>query len=201
MYLPSAYAAILGGGKSRRFGTDKAFMTFDNHRVVDFITKTIQDLFHQVFFITDVRDKFHGVGITNIVDEILGQGPLGGIHTALGVGRGDYCFVMACDTPFVHPEIIQCLWEEISGEDIIVPELSGEIEPLMGFYSKRCRHDIETALEKGQRQAHKFLENQRVRLVRMDERFPPELLKKAFWNINTAADHAVAEDWYRELNA
>ncbi len=201
MALPSAYAAILGGGKSRRFGSDKALMTLDSHRVVDYITKTLRNLFHQVFFITDHRDKFHDDGITNIVDEIPGQGPLGGIHSALGVGEGDYCFITACDTPFVHPDIIRCLWEEIAGEDVIVPTHQGKTEPLMGFYSKRCRKNIETALSTGQRQAHAFLENQLVRLVSMDKRFSPELLEKTFWNINTASDHEVANIWYRELNA
>ena len=201
MALPSAYAAILGGGKSRRFGSDKALMTLDSHRVVDYITKTLGDLFRQVFFVVDTRDKFHGVGITNVVDEIPGQGPLGGIHSALGVGEGDYCYITACDTPFVHPDIIRCLWEEIAGEDIIVPTHQGKTEPLMGFYSKRCRKDIETALSKGQRQAHAFLEHRKVRLVGMDNRFPPELLEKTFWNINTATDHEIARNWYREFNA
>ena len=154
-----------------------------------------------MFFIADDSDKFHDVGLTNIIDEIPGQGPLGGIHSALGVGEGDYCFITACDTPFVHPDIIQCLWEEIAGEDIIIPTHQGKTEPLMGFYSKRCRKDIETALSAGQRQAHTFLEHQKVHLVTMDERFPPELLEKTFWNINTASDHAVARIWYRELNA
>jgi molybdopterin-guanine dinucleotide biosynthesis protein A len=201
MALPSAYAAILGGGKSRRFGSDKALMTLDSHRVVDYITNILNDLFRQVFFIVDVRDKFHSVGITNIIDEIPGQGPLGGIHSALGVGEGDYCFITACDTPFVHPDIIRCLWEEIAEEDIIIPKHQGKTEPLMGFYSKRCRSDIETALSNGQRQAHAFLKNRNVRFVEMDDRFPPELLKKAFWNINTASDHEIAKNWYRELNA
>ena len=152
MTLHTAYSAILGGGKSRRFGRDKALMSLNGQRVIDLLYSTLSELFTQIFFISNVRDKFHGVDITTVSDEIPNQGPLGGIYTALGVGSGEYCFVTACDTPFISRDVIQVLWGEIEGEDIVVSQSRGMIEPLIGFYARRCRDDIATALRKGQRQ-------------------------------------------------
>lgn len=201
MTLPSAYSAILGGGKSRRFGRDKALMSLDGQRIIDLLLGTLGGLFSQIFFISNVRDKFHGVDITTVADEIPNQGPLGGIYTALGAGNGEYCFVTACDTPFLSRDVIQALWEEIEGEDIVVPQSQGMIEPLIGFYARRCRDDIATALRKGQRQIRSFWVDRDVRLVNLDDRFSPEYLQKAFWNINTAADYTIARKWFQEQYA
>ena len=35
----------------------------------------------------------------------------------------------------------------------------------------------------------------------LDERFSPEYLQKAFWNINTAADYTIARKWFQEQYA
>jgi molybdopterin-guanine dinucleotide biosynthesis protein A len=199
MLLPSAYSAILGGGQSRRFGRDKVLMTLHGRGVLDILVDTLSRIFAQVFFVSDVRDKFHGVDITTVMDDIPGQGPLGGIHAALGVGDGDYCFVTACDTPFLHEKVIRCLWEEIDGEDVIVPVYRGNIEPLVGFYARRCREQIEKALAKGQRKVRLFWDPLQVRYVNLDDRFPADYLEKVFWNINTATDFTIARKWYQEF--
>ena len=199
--LPSAYAAILCGGKSHRFGTDKALMTLDGVRVIDLLASTLSSIFPQVFFISNIRDKFHFLSNNVVTDEIPEQGPLGGIYTALGIGKGDYCFITACDTPFLPKDIVQHLWGVIDDDDMVVPQSQGLIEPLIGFYACRCREEIGLRLQNGQRQTRAFGENHRVRLVNLDGRYPREYLQKAFWNINTATDLAMAQQWYLERYA
>jgi molybdopterin-guanine dinucleotide biosynthesis protein A len=196
MDLSSSYAAILCGGKSRRLGQDKALMYLNGSRIIDIIIQTLQPLFDPIFFISDVRDKIHGVDITSVADEIPNLGPLGGIYTALGVGIGEYCFVTACDTPFLTKEIIQALWNEVDGEDIIVPKYQGLAEPLVGFYARRCRERIGEALEIDQKQTRSLWNCCNVRFVDLDKRFPAEYLQRVFFNINTVADFDTAREMY-----
>jgi molybdopterin-guanine dinucleotide biosynthesis protein A len=190
----SSYAAVLCGGKSRRLGRDKTLLYLNGIRVIDLIANTLKQQFDPVFFISDVRDKIHGVDIITLVDEIPDMGPMGGIHTALGAGKGEYCFITACDTPFLTEEIIQALRDEIDGEDIIVPQYQGLAEPLVGFYACHCRENIGSALKKGQNQARSLWGCSNVRFVNLDDRFPPDYLQRAFFNINTVADFDIARE-------
>jgi len=195
MDFSTVYAVILCGGQSRRFGRDKALLTLHGESLLEILARTLRSHFDDVFFVSDVRDKFHGVDIPYLVDEIPGQGPLGGIYTGLGVCRGDYCFVTACDTPFLGGDVIQALRNEIQGEDVIVPRYQGLVEPLVGFYACRCRDGIRDVLQSGERQTRALLTKFRVRQVNLDDRFSAEYLRRVFWNINTAADYDAAKDW------
>jgi len=92
--------------------------------------------------------------------------------------------VVACDMPFLNPELIQYMVEIREGCDIVVPKIDGFVEALHALYGKRCLPVIERLIEHKQYQIMRMFPHVSVRHVREAEirRFDPDL--KSFLNIN-----------------
>ena len=134
-----ACGAILIGGKSRRFKSDKAYIKFSGESLSTLLYKRISRVLNQVYFVADHGGKFPIPDVDVIVDLKPDIGPMGGLYTALTHSSHDYCFISACDMPFLNADLIKLLWDKCTGtSDIVVPVWDSKIEPLAAFYHKRC---------------------------------------------------------------
>jgi molybdopterin-guanine dinucleotide biosynthesis protein A len=123
-------------------------------------------------------------GYPAIPDLYPGQGPLGGILTALRHTSADWNLVAACDMPELSAGFLRRLLEaaEESGADALVPARpSGRPEPLCAVYHSRARAALEYAFGRGVRQVTAALESLRPAVLAV-----PELLP--FQNVNTPED-------------
>jgi molybdenum cofactor guanylyltransferase len=71
-----------------------------------------------------------------IFDMVEGRGPLGGLHAALSYAQTEWIFLLACDYPFISPDLLRFLVGCISdGFGVIVPEQpDGRLQPLCAFF-------------------------------------------------------------------
>ncbi len=191
----SVAAVILAGGQNRRMGgADKAFLTVNGQTVFQRTLRLLQDCFPQVVVVSNSPAKYAAFDVQVTADEFVGQGPLAGIHAALGLVRFPYAFVVACDMPFLRPEPIAFLVQRIAQHEAIIPCWDGDIEPLHAVYASRLRGRMGAALQQGARAIREFLPRVRVDYV-------PEAVMRAvrgaeesFRNVNTpeeAARYAV----------
>ncbi len=95
----SAY--ILAGGRSSRFGSDKALVQVgDGEVLLNRLCSTLATLGHQTQVVADRADRYQQLGIRCLVDRVSGCGPLAGVAAALqhrcGSGEG-WCLVLSCD--------------------------------------------------------------------------------------------------------
>jgi len=133
-------------------------------------------------------------GATQVADVFAGCGPLGGLHAGLSAARFEGCLAIACDMPFVRPQVMRALLALGADCDAAVPLAADGVHPLLAAYSRRCLPAIERRLRDGDRRMVSFFERVRVRWVTEQElrRFDPDLL--ALFNINTQRDYERARE-------
>jgi molybdopterin-guanine dinucleotide biosynthesis protein A len=133
-------------------------------------------------------------GATQVADVFAGCGPLGGLHAGLSAARFERCLAVACDMPFVRPQVMGALLALGADHDAAVPLAADGVHPLLAAYSRRCLPAIERRLRDGDRRMVSFFERVRVRWVTELElrRFDPDLL--ALFNINTWREYERARE-------
>ena len=122
------------------------------------------------------------------------RGPLGGIYTGLLHSKDMYNFVVACDMPFINPELIKYMLGKISNYDVVIPEYNNRLQPLCAIYSKSCIRPIEIELSKKNLKVINFLKYVKVKKIteKVVTRLNPE--KRCFANINTPRDYQAVKD-------
>ncbi len=190
--LRNGGAVVLAGGRSTRFGKDKAFERLEGKELIQHGLDVLKALFGQVIVIANTPARFHRFDLAVASDVIEGAGSLGGILTGLVHVRAERCFVAACDMPFLNPRLIAALYECSAQYDIVVPIVRGEPEPLHAVYSKRCTARIVQMIARKQYRIVDLYSY--VSTLRVEEaewrRLDPEGL--SFFNINTPADFDMA---------
>lgn len=183
-------AVILAGGRSSRMGgMDKAFMRVGGQPVIERTVQVLQTLFEEVIVVTNSPDKYRGLdGVKITRDRFVGLGPLAGFHAGLLQARYPYCFVVACDMPFIRPEPIAHLRSLICGYEAVVPFWDGDVEPLHAFYARSLAPVAEQLLQGGKGGLRDLLAFARVRYVREEELRTVPGVEEAFRNVNTPAD-------------
>jgi len=100
-------AIVMAGGDSRRMGTDKAGILIDGQTLLQSVITTMQQLFSQV--IVSVRQPRAGIDLPQVCDEQHDGGPLAGLVAGLNHISTPWAFMVACDMPFVVPEVVDLL--------------------------------------------------------------------------------------------
>lgn len=141
--------AVLIGGQSKRFGTDKVLSRLNGLMLVEHVVHVLQTVFDEVILVGHARPGLEGY--TVVQDIRPGLGPLGGIYTALTAARSDRCFVCAADMPNLDAAFISHIAALSEGYEIVMPVWSQGREPLHAVYRKTLLQAIERLLEAGQR--------------------------------------------------
>jgi len=191
---PSVSAAILVGGKSRRFGTDKALLRIGDKWMVDALTDELKKLFGNVLLISDQSDKFDFFQDPVIKDVVPDKGPLGGLYTALLNTSSEYIFLCACDLLLLNKDIISYMFQRLNRQDALIPIHDRKIEPTAAFYSRNCLSYAAKSLESGSLNIRSFFDQIEVEFINFKDVFSDEVIEDCFFNINTKADWNNAWD-------
>jgi molybdopterin-guanine dinucleotide biosynthesis protein A len=100
-------AIVMAGGDSSRMGTDKASILLDGQTLLQSVTATMRQIFPQV--IVSVRQPRADVDLPQVCDDVADGGPLAGLAASLGQITTPWAFMVACDMPFVVPEVVELL--------------------------------------------------------------------------------------------
>ena len=182
-------AILLAGGKSSRFKKNKAIAKYNGERLIERISKLLNEHFDQVYLVVDVKEKYSFIKNCEIIEDVIpNKGPVGGIYTGLLSSDQEFNYVMACDMPLMSGRFIEYIknWEQ--NYDVLLPAYNGYIEPLAGIYSKSCLAVIEKNLKDDKLSIRDFLKE--VNMQSIDEslikrNFPN---KNIFYNINYQND-------------
>ncbi len=195
-------AAILAGGRARRFGgADKASLTVGRARIIDRQLAALAAVTDDVRIVANEPGRYQGLGVRLIPDAIAEAGPLGGIYTALLDARHEWVLVLACDLPFVTAALLERLAREsqtADTSDAVVPRSARGLEPLCAIYRKGCAAVARARIERGELRVAALLHELRVRVLEPDALAPYDT-GALFENVNTPHDHERARGWV-ELN-
>lgn len=93
---------ILAGGRSSRYGSDKALATLDGGAFAARVAASMRDAgAADVTLVGATPMVASALGLPAIGDEEAGQGPLGGIRTALRATGAARAWIAACDLPLL----------------------------------------------------------------------------------------------------
>ncbi|MFQ6082703.1 MAG: molybdenum cofactor guanylyltransferase [Candidatus Aminicenantia bacterium] len=178
---------ILAGGESKRL-KDKAFLKVGQKTIIEELIAKLIQLFEEIIIVVNSSQKFKHLGVRLIKDLIPSKGPLGGLYSGLSVSSNVHNFLIACDMPFINPNLIKYMSQQIEDYDIVVPLTNRGFEALYAFYSINCLEKIKKQIEAGNLKIIDIYPYFKVRYItpREIEKFDPEGL--SFFNMNTEED-------------
>ncbi|MCJ7792227.1 MAG: molybdenum cofactor guanylyltransferase [Dehalococcoidia bacterium] len=182
---------ILAGGKSLRFGQNKALQVIEGKSLIQWVVDRLAILSTEIIIATAHGEAIpcsSAVRIKTVADIHPGKGPLGGIYSGLTASSSSRAIVVSCDTPFLSVSLLEYMTQTLGGSDIALPRIGEMVEPLCAVYSKNCLAPIQELLEQDERQVRKLFNMVKVKYVEEDEinSFDPEHL--SFFNINSQDD-------------
>ncbi len=186
---------ILVGGTSKRFGSDKAYLTVQGESVILRTHKLLKSTFNEEPLYIGREAPFSS--FEALPDEVVGAGPIGGLYTALRNITADFVFLTACDMPFINGKVLKYMIDHLQDKIMIyLPRFkNGMIEPLFAFYNKELLRCVSKKINEGEFRlrsliscgAVQYLEEQEIRSIDL------ELL--CFLNINTRDDLDRINEW------
>ncbi len=137
---------ILAGGRSSRFGSDKARATVDDIPLVVRLQQSIaQNISSQNFVIANKVDAYRDLGLATLADDVPHLGPVSGIATALqhfqntpafvenatsyesdcrlqiaDLIASQWCLILSCDLLEWHNEWLLCLTNALRSNESVL---------------------------------------------------------------------------------
>lgn len=182
-------ALILAGGESSRMGQDKASLLLGEHTLLQSVAAIVQPLFNDV--IVSVRQPRADCDLPQVSDNPAHAGPLAGLAAGLARAGTAWVFAVACDMPFITPQLITRLAGLREGVDAVVPVVQGYPQPLAAFYATRSLCAVREVLNGGGKHSlREFLAGLKVRYV--DEAEMQAADPHSFFDLDTPQDVALA---------
>jgi molybdopterin-guanine dinucleotide biosynthesis protein A len=110
-----------------------------------------------------------------------------GIYSCLKRSKTYWNFFLSCDMPLVDERLVDFLFSQRAGADIVVPVHHDEMEPLCGLYSRRIIPLLERKIREEDYSMRHLIRFARSRLLETG----PEL---DFYSCNMFANMNTAED-------
>ena len=142
-------AIVLAGGDSKRMCAVKATLPFGDTSLAGAAVAALRPVFRKVIVVTRNKDSLRGLDAEILEDEWPLRGPLVGLARGLAHSDADWCFVAACDMPFLQVAVIKEMAKHITGCDAVIPEYHGRLQTLHAFYSRACLPVAQGLLEQG----------------------------------------------------
>lgn len=197
-------AYILIGGRSTRLGRAKAFVEIGGTTLAERALNTVREsgIASKTTFVAGNATQFAIQAITLdapfIFDLVEGRGPLGGLHAAISYAQTEWIFLLACDYPFISPDLLRFLRGCISDESgAVVPEQpDGRLQPLCAFYSVKAARPVIQEIIQAPRvplPLHEIVDMLTPKIVKPVEYAHLAGSDHFFSNLNTPGDLARAE--------
>jgi len=199
-YSKEVTAVILAGGRSRRFGQDKAAATLLGKRLIDRVVGQLpSDWSHRLVVANDLS-LVKDTNLPVIGDLIPHHGPMGGILTALKFICTDWALVIACDLPLIETSILRLIGGRamVSEADVVVPLLEGRYQPLVAAYRRTCIPTLDRLILQRRLKMVDFFPKARLDCLRAEEIAGAGGSSWSFHNINTQDEFVLAERHLRD---
>ncbi len=182
---PRYAGAVLAGGRSRRFGSDKSAFHYRGRTLLE----------HALASLVEAEERYIVGGPERriadarwIPDETPGLGALAGVQAVLRQAAPDWVAVVGCDMPFLPPALwSHLLAEAAGGARLVVPEGPSGLEPLAAVYHRDLMPEVDALLERGGAPLRSLLEAADGRVVPWSA-LREDLSPNAFLNANRPED-------------
>ncbi len=194
---------VLAGGRSQRMGVDKANLKFHDKSLLAHITSTLSEIeqLEEICIVKANRQQLPNdltVDISTVIveDEISGEGPLIGIAAGLKATKGNICFIVAVDMPWIQPSLLLYLSQVLETAIInrpdknimwVLPE-SSHLQPLCSVMHRNALPIIETAISNSVRAPGRLVKELNAIKVTRDKWITYDPNELSFRDLDTPAD-------------
>ena len=157
---------ILAGGRSRRFGSDKARARVGGACLIEAVATRLFPEASGLAVVADLAGRYADLGLTTIADAAPHRGPLGGLATALQDrqhrhGPG-WLMVSACDLVDASPRwsrpLIKTLGDIKGQLSVVYIDPAARWQPLPGLYHTDLLPTVQRHLADDQRSLCRLLD-------------------------------------------
>ncbi len=177
---------ILAGGKSTRFGSNKALFHYRGKPMVEHVIEVLRPLCSKLLLSTNQAGEYRFTGLECIADCYPDRGPLGGIHACLLQSRTEHNLIAGCDLPELDPRLYRLLLQYCSGYQVVVPVHRGLKEPLVSYFNKNTISVIQESLKQNDFKVHRVINRLHTLYLRVEN--ADFYSGKLFTNVNTQGD-------------
>lgn len=200
-------------------GRDKAWVELNGTPFIIRVTNVLRQFCSEILVVTNNAERYGGLDARLVPDEFPNGGSLGGLYSGVHAAQNELTVAVACDMPFLNPQLLEALISFSFGYDIVIPSVADpnkpkreldraqietakklDLHPLHAVYRKTCLEPMRAAIMRNDLRMISFHENVRVRIVRAIEIdvFDPQ--HTSLWNVNTPQELARAETWLAQSN-
>lgn len=197
---------VLAGGGSTRFGRDKALVEFGGVPLLLRIVALLKGCTAGVSVVAGSQ-KYRELDpqLEMLDDRWPGEGPLGGIVTALENSAASdaparWNLILSCDLPFLTPQwlaaIVDRAHDAAPEVQVVLPHSAHGPEPLCACYRTDSAAALKTVFDTGVRKVTQALKQVPTEVLddSVWKRF--DSAGQLFWNMNTPADFAAAQRFW-----
>lgn len=149
-------AVILAGGRSTRFGRDKASALLRGRPLLQWVAAAVSPAVDRIIIVRAPGQQLPAIEVPLPVeiaeDELPGRGPLAGLAAGFAAARSELAFACSCDAPLIAPALVTGLAAVAreTGADVVRPLVGGFPQPLAAVYRPAvCLPAFRRALETG----------------------------------------------------
>lgn len=198
VHEPAVAGYVMAGGASTRFGFDKARAELDGQTMLARMCGLLKGVTEYVRVVA-ASGRYGDSGERIVEDHWPGEGPLGGIITALMDAHAQnhqhtWCLIVGCDMPFLTSEWLKYLSERAftSGAAIVTPHSPAGLEPLCSCWHTRVTGKLQYAFEDGIRKVTEAMKRVSMEVVEEKDWARFDKNGRLFWNMNTPAEYEEA---------
>jgi molybdopterin-guanine dinucleotide biosynthesis protein A len=197
---PSLAGYVMAGGGSTRFGQDKARALFAGRPMLSRMADLISSVTGAAAIVVAPPARYQDLAVAMLNDLWPGQGPLGGIITALQhtrnlPGTPAWNLIVSCDMPFLTHDWLTYLAQRAATSqiDVVVPQSAYGLEPLCAAWRTSAAATLEPAFSRGVRRVTQAIALLRAEILDEQHWKRFDSAGRLFWNMNTAEDYAEAQ--------
>lgn len=190
-------AIILSGGRSSRMGRPKAWLPLDGTPLLVWVARRVTPLVREIVIVgaadQDLPDVAAAVDVdvTVVRDREPDIGPLPALGLGLETLRADAAFALACDAPFVSPDLLALLTTELGDADAVIPTWDDRLQPLTALYRRRLAPAVGALVAAGERRAHAIASLPGCRVLSADRVRAADPSGASFRAVNTPEEYAA----------
>lgn len=176
-------------------GNDKRNLVLDGETLLSRGLGVLSQVFKDVIVVLGKEEFPLEKNTVRVVHDIIpNRAAAGGLYTGLSYAANSRIFVVACDMPFLNPNVIRYMASLSEKFDMTLAELTQGIQTMHGIYSKRCLPVLEKMVVGENLRLQNLLDDSSLILRKIPEceilPLDPHLL--SFMNLNTPADLELA---------
>lgn len=156
--------AVLAGGASRRMGRDKALVEIAGRPLIAIAAAALDQAGASEVVVAG-GTGLDRVGLRAVPDLYPGQGPLGGIITALRATSEPAVVILTCDLPAITAAEVEAVLAALHAHpeaDVAAPLMDGRPQFLTAAYRRRALEPLERAFAAGERAVRRAVASQLI---------------------------------------